>query len=226
MSGVVPIGYLTFREAAAKIEVAMFAGTPDRAAVVKARERYGGDVGDGAASQKAVNELWAAVDAERVRPVAVGGVPRRLVELNPALTSAIPHLRRTGGFTFLRPRNAHYQEITGWFGIHQIANITLAFRDNDVGKLCSRLRQARRPKERLSGEKRGRPSIQASIRACIVELIDQGKWDATRSIKALTRLVGSKIGTASEDSVTRAVDNLYAETSDRRFSRHRKSRQR
>src|SRR3981189_996388 len=116
MSGVVPIGYLTFREAAAKIEVAMFAGTPDRAAVVKARERYGGDVGDGAASQKAVNELWAAVDAERVRPVAVGGVPRRVVKLNPALTSAIPYLRRTGGFTFLRPRNPRYQDITGWFG--------------------------------------------------------------------------------------------------------------
>jgi hypothetical protein len=226
MSGLVPIGYLTFREAAAKIELAMFAGTPDRSTVVKARERVGGDVGDGAANQKAVDELWAAVDAETVQPVAFGGVPRHDVKLDPALTSAIPQLRRIGNFTFLRPRNAHYQEITGWFGIHQIANITLAFRDNDVRKLCSRLRQARRRKERSSGEKRGRPSVQASIRACIIELIDQGKWNPTRSVKALTRLVGSKIGTASDDSVTRALDKLYAETSDRRFLRHRRSRQR
>ena len=47
MSRLVPIGFLTFREAAAKIEVAMFAGTRDRVAGVKPHERHGGDVGDG-----------------------------------------------------------------------------------------------------------------------------------------------------------------------------------
>jgi hypothetical protein len=227
MSRLVPNGFLTFRQAAAKIEDALFAGTPDQAAVVKARSQMGADIGDRDANRAAIDELWKSVDAAAVRPVVIGGAPRRVVKLDPALTRAIPFLRRTGDFTLLRPRNAHYAEITGWFGVHQIANITLAFRESDVGKLCSRLRQTRRRKARSSGGKRGRPTIQALIRPCIVEAIDQGKWNTTGSMKALTLLVGRTIGTGvSEDSVTRALDKLYAETLDRRFSRHRKSRQR
>ena len=41
MSRIVPVGYLTFREAAVKIEDALFAGVPNRAIVVKFREAEG-----------------------------------------------------------------------------------------------------------------------------------------------------------------------------------------
>jgi hypothetical protein len=48
-----------------------------------------------------------------------------------------------------------------------------------------------------------------------------------QSMKALTLVVGRVIeGDVSEDTVTRALDKLYDETLDRRFSRHRRLRQR
>ena len=64
MTQVVSIGYQTFREAVGQIENAIFAGQPDRPAVLKARDEEG-DVGDDEASQKAVAELWTAVDEGR-----------------------------------------------------------------------------------------------------------------------------------------------------------------
>jgi hypothetical protein len=131
-----PVGLLTFHETIEKIEDATFAGMPDRAEVVNARERYDGDVGDGVARRKAIVELWKAVDAKTVRALAIGGLRRRVLRLRPDQTLAIPALRRTGDFTMLRPRNPEYGEISRWFGVDQIANVTLAFRESDVGKLC------------------------------------------------------------------------------------------
>jgi len=62
-------------------------------------------------------------------------------------------------------------------------------------------------------------------RTRINELIDSGKWHSTRSMKALTQLVNRALrSTVSEDTVTRALDQIYAETRDRRFLRHRKLR--
>ena len=57
MTRLVPIGFLTFREAVSKIEDAMFAGIPNREEVKKHRDR-GYCVGDGAADRKAADELW------------------------------------------------------------------------------------------------------------------------------------------------------------------------
>ena len=72
-------------------------------------------------------------------------------------------------FTTLRPRNRYYGEFTRWFGVDQIANVTLAFRERDIEKLCSRLRQARRRGERsLESTVVGRPSVQTLIRPCIL----------------------------------------------------------
>src|SRR5260370_846488 len=100
MTRLVSLGYLTFREAASKIEEAMFAGTSDRPPVVKARKFFGGDVGDGEANRAAVAALWNGVDNGVVRPVAIGGDPRRIVKLEPDVTREIPFLRRSGDFGF------------------------------------------------------------------------------------------------------------------------------
>jgi hypothetical protein len=48
--------------------------------VLKARDEEG-DVGDDEASQKAVAELWTAVDEGRSWPMAIGGQPRKVVRL-------------------------------------------------------------------------------------------------------------------------------------------------
>ena len=100
MSRPVPIGFLTFREAVGKIEEVMFAGAPDRSAVVKACEEFGGDVGDGEASRTAAAELWKAVDKGPVRPLAFGGQRRRAIKLAD-LTREIPAMRRSDDFTSL-----------------------------------------------------------------------------------------------------------------------------
>src|SRR5262249_15134266 len=133
--------------------------------------------------------------------------------------AVIPTLRRTGDFTSLRPRNLHYGEITRWFGVGQIARISVAFQKRDVEKLCSRLRQARR-RTKCSPEpgRVGRPAIQMLIRPCVFELVDQGKWDTSQSIKALTQLVNRKLKrNVSEESVSRVVDGLYTETAQPRL---------
>jgi hypothetical protein len=226
MTQVVPIGYQTFREAIGQIEDAIFAGQPDRPAVLEAREEEG-DVGDGEAGQKAAAELWEAVDKGRVRPMAIGASPRKVVRLPVAMTRAIPGLRQVGSLTFLRPRNPHHSEVIGWFKVRQIPTVTLAFREGDVKKLCSNLRRRAR---RMAGapiksRNLGRPALQPVVRTRINELIDSGKWHSTRSMKALTQLVNRALrSTVSEDTVTRALDQIYAETRDRRFLRNRKSR--
>jgi len=228
MTRLVPVGFLTFREAAVKIEDAMFAGVPDRAVVVKARQQSGSDVGDREANREAIGELWKAVDAGSVRAVAIGGIPRHVIELNPDLTRAIPTLRRTGDFTSLRPRNLNYADIAGWFGVSQISHIVVAFARRDVEKLCSRLRGARRRKAGSSATRRGRgrPAVHTLIRPCVLELMDRGKWNTSQSMKALTQLVSRKLmRNVSEDSVSRVLDGLHTETDERRFLRHRRSRQ-
>jgi hypothetical protein len=72
MTRLVPVGYLTFREAVIGIEHAMFAGIPDRVVVAKLRQA-GDDVADGEANRRAVSELWKGVDARKLKPVAIGG---------------------------------------------------------------------------------------------------------------------------------------------------------
>jgi hypothetical protein len=215
-----------FREAAATIEDALFSGVPDRAPVLKFRAAEG-DVADGTANKAAVSKLWEAVDKGMLRAVAVGGRPRRIVRLSADMTKGIPFLRRCGDFTFLRPRNEHYAQIVAWFGL-DLANITLAFRERDLEKLTPAIRRTRRRASRPSpGPKKsaGRPKAVPEVKSCIREVIEQKKWIATESMKALTQQVNRKLPRGvSEDTVTRAFDKLYEETGDRQFQRHRKSR--
>jgi hypothetical protein len=222
----IPIGYQTFREAVGCIEAAMFAGKPDRPAVAKARAQEG-DVGDLEASRKAAAELWKAVDQGAVRPMAIGGYPRKVVRMSAAMTLEIPVLRRVGGFTFLRPRHRHHAEIAGWFGVRQLPGVALAFREREVERLCARLRRGVR--RTLGSAKKkskvGRPTRQPAIRSCISELVGAEKWHSAQSIKTLTHLVNKALKrTFSDDTMTRALDQIYADTGDRRFQRHRRTR--
>ena len=143
------------------------------------------------------------------------------------MTRAIPAFRQVGSFTFLRPRNPHYGEVTDWFNVRQMPTVTLAFRQRDTGKLCINLRRRGRRTAGAPIKSRnvGRPALQPLVSSCIKNLVDARKWHATQSMKILTQLVNRAFhATVSEDTVTRALDQIYAETRDRRFLRHRKLR--
>jgi hypothetical protein len=138
----------------------MFAGVPDQAVVIRLRQT-GVNVRDGLATDRAIAEIWKAVDSGTVRPMVVGGRPRRIFRLPPDITEQIPTLRsaRGRGFTFLRPSNPAFHQLAGWFG-PDLSNIILAFQETEIRKLARRLMRARRTAQKTEGQKklRGRPA--------------------------------------------------------------------
>src|SRR6266568_8030586 len=88
VSRLLPIGYVTIRDAAEMIAQSMFAGVPDRAIVAKLRQTEG-DVADGQALDDAISELWNAVDSGKVQSFIIGSRPDPL-KLSAALTRGIP----------------------------------------------------------------------------------------------------------------------------------------
>jgi len=225
MTRLVPPGFLTFREAVSKLEDAMFAGIPDREEVKKYREG-GYSVADGASSRKAADELWNAVDQGRLGAVGIARQPFRINKL-PASILQVPALRQTGDFTYLRPGNVAFEEVARAFGCRP-ATISLAFRDKELGKLCTMLRGTQRRKMRSStARKVGRPSLGSSVRPSIIELIESKKWASPQPIKQLTSLLNRKLGLdVSADTVARELDKLHDEAGERRFARHRRIRKR
>jgi len=226
---VFPIGYVGILDAARMLQPAMYAGTPDPPAVITLRQKDI-NVGDRQALHRAVDELWNGVDAGTLRAMAIGGRPRRIVRLDPALTKAIPTLRspRGRGFTSLRQSNPLYHELASWFG-PDLSRVVLAFRETEVRRLAGKLVRARRTALSLNDRKkaRGRPPRQQMILATVRELIESRKWSPLSSIKALTHLVnrnGESYEPVSQETVTRALDRLYEETHDRAFQRIRKIR--
>jgi hypothetical protein len=226
---VVPIGYVDILDAARMLQPAMYAGTPDPPAVITLRQ-MDINVEDRQALHRAVDELWNGVDAGTLRAMAIGGRPRRIVRLGPALTKAIPTLRspRGRGFASLRQSNPAYHELASWFG-PDLFGVVLAFRETEVRRLADKLVRARRTALRSNGRKkaRGRPPRQQMILATVRELIESRKWSPLSGIKALTYLVnreGEWQVPVSEETVTRVLDRLYEETQDRAFQRIRKIR--
>jgi len=229
VTDVLPAGYVTLLPAADILQRSMFAGVPDQAAVIRFRE-MGMNVRDGAARDRAIEEIWKAVDLGTVRPMIIGGRPRRIVRLSPAMTEQIPTLRspRGGGFTQLRPRNSAFHQLAAWFG-PDLSNITLAFRETEIQKLARRLMRTRRRTLRSDGKKKqkGRRSRQPAVRPVIQKIIESAKWNPTMGVKALTWLVnrmGKWPQAMSEDTVARALDQLHEETQDRRYERIRRTR--
>jgi hypothetical protein len=229
MNAVLPIGYVTLLEAAEMLLPAMYAGVPDLSIVTSLRQE-GIDVKDGSAMDRAIVELWNAVDKDTLRPMAIGGRPRRVVRLDPKLTKAVPTLRspRGRGFTLLRQSNPAYHELATWFG-DLLHSATLAFRVTEVQKLARRLMRARRTAQKKDGQKkpRGRSLLIAIVKPVISDVVARRKWNPTMAMKALTREVnraGKWPKPISQDTVTRALDLLYGQTHDRRFERVRHTR--
>jgi hypothetical protein len=205
VTNVLSIGYVTILQAAEMLQPSMFAGIPDQAAVTKLRQ-IGVNARDGLATDRAIAEIWNAVDSGAVRAMLVGGRPRRIVRLDPAITKQIPILRspRGRGFTFLRPSNPAFHQLAGWFG-PGLSNITLAFREAEIQKLARRMRRTRRRLSVSDSTKRrvGRPSRQAAVEPVIRELVESEKWNPLMGLKALARAVnrrGNWVKTVSEDT--------------------------
>jgi hypothetical protein len=231
MSAVLPIGYVTILEAGEMLLPAMYAGVPDLPAVTSLRQK-GLDVRDGQAMDRAIAELWTAVDEGLLRSMAIGGRPRRVIRLDAAFTKRIPTLRnpRGRGFTFLRQSNPAYPQLASWFG-SDLFRATLAFREGEVEKLARELMRARRTASSSDATKRpqGRPSRQETVISTIRELVEAGKFLPLRGLKAFTQSVNKKgkwEPVISDETVSRVLDRLYQETKDRRFQRIRRKRQR
>jgi hypothetical protein len=229
MTSVLPIGYVTLLEAAEMLQPAMHAGIPDASRVTELRQR-GLGVSDGAARDRAIVELWKAVDKDTLRSWAIGGSPGRIVRLDAHFTKSVPLLRspRGRGLTFLRPSKPAFHELSEAFG-GPFHNATPIFRALEVEKLACRLMRTRRTARRADGHKkvRGRPSVIAPVQSVVSDVINRRKWDATRSMKTLTREVnrgGRWQASVSQDTVTRALDGLFEQSGDRRFERVRKPR--
>lgn len=227
MSAILPDGLVAFRDASATVAHALFSGEPERLEVIQLRISLGHHVGDGVASSKANAAIWRAVDDGSLRLVAVGGRPRRTIELDPDFTQGIPLLRRVQSFVYLRPWHPEWEQVTGWFGIN-VATIALAFHDKEVKKLANRLRRARqRARPSTAKSNAGRPSNQQSVRQSVELIVNRRQWTTKRSIKELTVLVNRSAVTSkevSEDTVLRALNWLDENTHDRRYARVRRIR--
>jgi len=229
MTTVLPIGYVTLLEAAEMLQPAMHAGLPDSSRVAELRQK-GLEVSDGAARDRAIAELWKAVDKDSLRSWAIGGSPRRIVRLDAHFTKSVPLLRspRGRGLAFLRPSNPAFHKLSEAFG-GSFHSATLIFRASEVEKLGRRLMRARRTARKADGHKkgRGRPSLMATVQTVIRDVINRRKWDATMSMKALTKEVnraGKWPKPISPDTVRRAIDGLFEESGERQLQRVRKSR--
>jgi hypothetical protein len=180
------IGYLTILQAADVLLPAMYAGVPDLPVVSRLRKK-GLDVGDGRARDRAIAEIWKAVDAGTLRALAIGGRPRRIIRLDREVTKSVPTLRspRGRGFTFLRQSNPIYHDLASEFGLllHRAA---LAFRETEVQRLARRLMRARRIAQKANGQKkpRGRPS-----RMTIVQPVISHGWGSNCAANADLHLV-------------------------------------
>jgi hypothetical protein len=190
MITVLPIGYVTILEAADMLQPAMHAGVSDSSMVTKLRQE-GLEVNDGSARDRAITELWKAVDKGTLRSMAIGGSPRRVIRLDARFTQSAPTLRspRGRGFTFLRPSNPAFHELSAVFG-NSFHAVTLVFRETEMQKLAGRLMRRRRTAQRADGRNgRGRPSFIATVQRSIKDVVDRRKWNATMTMKALTREV-------------------------------------
>lgn len=168
-------------------------------------------------------------DAGKVQALAIGPGGKGPLKLSASMTQEIPLLRtlRVGSFNFLRPTNRNFRQFCEWFGrdlCRDLSSVALVFREPGINRLArTLLRTRRRRQETPPGAKpRGRPRLQQEVQKVIAEIIHQGKWQPSQSLKMLTVLVnrkGSWSKLVSEDTVGRALDALFVETKDRRFDR-------
>ena len=217
MDKFIPDGFLTARQAVAKLVLAKFGGLPDRA-VVHALKEEGIDVADGAAADDAFAEIWAAMDDGKLQLFVMSSKDHlRQHELTPKMASQIPGLRSPRGrdLTFLRNRHPLMPQFVKWFGKDfESRDLTVLFREDQVVKLA---RVQLRRRRGATGNKRGRPSNRCEVKKFIREVIDSRKWSSIQPLKLLTAQVNrrSKTLNFSEDTVARALNELHGENHDR-----------
>jgi hypothetical protein len=225
----IPKGFLTLRQAADKIAIAMYSGVPDRP-VVKQNREFGFDVDDGAAIDDAISNIWSAVDKGKLQSFVAGPKRPTPLKLSASMSKGIPLLRnpRGGNFNFLRPGKPIHHEFVEWFG-PDLSNVSVVFLELEVTRLARTLLRARRRKAAIVGAKKaGRPSLQAEVTSTVREVVEKGIWSATESLKALTTEVNRRsreLKPISDDTVARALDQLHDQMGDRRFERVRRKRQ-
>jgi hypothetical protein len=226
MTQFTPEGFLSIREAADRLAIAMYAGEPDRAIVKKIRETEG-SVADGKATDDAIAKLWSAVEASKIKAFLVGPTQYAPLRLTASMAKGIPLLRspRGGGFTFLRATNVHHKQFVNWFG-PDLSAVSVVFREQEIAKLERMVLRERRRRMAPHGSKKvGRRSRLPEVKKIIVQLIDAKKLYPRTSIKGLTQQVNRRaegLDPFSEDTVGRALDQLFSETGDRRFERVRR----
>jgi hypothetical protein len=229
MGRLIPNGFLTIRQAADRFAVALYSGTADRPTIEQQR-KSGFDVADGAAIEDAISKIWTAVDRGKLQAFVIGPGRRSPLKLSARMSAGIPLLRspKGGDFTFLRPSNPHYSQFVQWFG-RDLAKVAVVFQDADVSKAArSLLRARRRRTASAKARSAGRPSRMIELKRIIREIIDKRRWSPTQSLKALTRAANQHarcMTLVSDETVTRALDNLHSETGDRRFERLRRFRE-
>src|SRR5258706_13227719 len=178
MNDIVPVEYVTILQAAELLKPSIFGGAPDRPAVLRVRQ-MGFVVSDGEATERAIAEIWKAVDSGAIQPFANGGKSRKPVKLSSEMTK-IPMMRSASGrgFTFVRQSHPAFHQLATWFG-RNLSNVTLLFKESEIRKLASTLRRARRGKLRSDGKikEAGRPSRQLAVQAVIRDIVEAGKWN-------------------------------------------------
>jgi hypothetical protein len=225
MGELVPVGYLSRHEAIEVIARSLVAGTPERSVVTEVRV-MGIDAADGLAIDKANAELWRGVDRGAVEVFASGPNERRF-RMEPSLTEQVPFLRspRGGDFTYSRPRTSAHRKLIAQFG-PDLGSVSLTFSKRDVEKWARSLLRKRRTENASVGKRRiGRPGRQAVTMPVIRKLVDDKEWNTTMALKKLTQLANRHAGSnklVSEETVTRALDQLYEDTGDRKFQRIRR----
>jgi hypothetical protein len=225
--GMVPIEYLSRREAVEIIARAKFTGVPDRSDVTDIRQ-HGIDVEDGKANDETVAEIWKAVDQNKVQ-AHIYGPGDRWLKMSPFETALVPLLRspRGGDFMFLRPENSLHEKVTAEFGRGCLRLLTLVFRKDEIEKLASlvRRRQRRAAARNPGSPPIGRPGLRNQVRDCVRQQIEEGHWNTSKPLKALVQLVQRSLKWdkgLSESTVSRALDGLHESTSDRKFERRRR----
>ena len=148
----------------------------------------------------------------------------QLLRMEGCLIEQVPWLRnpRGGDFTYSRPGTTAHAKLVAQFGAN-LGSIYSAFREQDVKKWAQSLLRRRRRSVSIVGKPPvGRPSRQALVMPVIRKLVGDQKWNATMTVKTLTQLVNRDVKPVklfSEETVTRALDQLYQETNDRAFQR-------
>jgi hypothetical protein len=171
----------------------------------------GFNAADGSAEDEAIAELWRAVDKGMLE-VTVHGPGDRWLKMSAEETKRVPLLRATrgGDFTFLRPGNPFHEVVVSQFG-SRLGLVSLIFPRRQVEALALLVRRRRRSTARGGG----RPSRHELLRPVIRGLVEEGRWDPTTALKALTRLVERaqkwpKV--PSEDTVTRVAPSKARRT--------------